>query len=301
MFKKIIYYLAYLMKIYIRLSPLKLGKGLLKQIIAFILSKFYHELTVVSEDQRKFSLKLPEDKSRLTIFSTGYCEKNLTILFQKIIRSDDIIFDVGANIGWYTTLFAGKGKECHAFEPNPKIFDRLINNCKLNNVDEKCRFNNVAVGNKDGIVSFYSFKELDHGLSSLSDFNRNDKEEIKVPITTLSTYIKKNCIKKVDLIKIDVEGSEYDILTGIEDLLKKGFSPIFIFELNNETSKAFNYSPSDILVRLKQYNYAFYLVRNKLIKLNNLHAYKNGDEVLCLKPEVHKDRFKLILPEWTNL
>lgn len=288
---KPIYILMYLLKLYIMNFPIKKGKGLLKKIVAAVLSKHNRFLLVISEDNRKFMLKLPEDKSRLTIFSTGYCEKHLTLLFQKIIRKDDVIFDIGANIGWYTTLFALKGKECHAFEPNPLVFGRMVNNCKLNAVDSKCKFNNYALGNEEGIASFYNFKNLSHGLSSLSDFNRKDKEEIKVKITTCTKYIEENSISKVDLIKVDVEGSELNVLKGFEKLLTVGFTPIWIFELNDETSEAFDYKSLDILTTLQRYNYSFFLVKDKLIKLENLNAYKHGDEVLCIIPEIHRKRF----------
>lgn len=270
--------------------PINKGKGKIIEFEEALISNL-DSLIAVSKDNRKFFLRLPEDRIRNSIFTTGYCEKNVTELFQRIIKKDDILFDVGANIGWYTTLFGLHGAQCHAFEPNPQVFDRLVHNCEINKINNhKLFLNKIALGSKRGIVSFYNFRKLHHGLSSLSDFGRDDKEEVKVKCTTLSEYVIKNGIEKVDLIKVDVEGSESDVLRGSESILSRGYTPIWIFEMNVETSKHFNYRPSDILEVLQEYGYSFYIIEKRLKLMQSIYDYYNGSNVLCIIPRIHEKR-----------
>ena len=289
--KNIIYMLILkVLRIYTVYFPINRGKGKIIKFEELLISNL-DSLIAVSKDNRKFFLKLPEDRIRSSIFTTGYCEKDVTELFRKIINKDDIIFDVGANIGWYATLFACNGAECHAFEPNPQVFDRLVRNCGSNISDNhKLFLNKIALGSEKGTVSFYNFRNLHHGLSSLSDFGRDDKEEVKVKCSTLSEYVIKNEIKKVDLIKVDVEGSELPVLKGSESMLSKGYTPIWVFEMNDETSKHFNYSPSDILQILQKYGYSFYRIEKRLKLMQSIYDYYNGTNVLCIMPRIHEKR-----------
>jgi len=293
-FQKSIIYFLRLLRIYSVYFPINKGK----EIIIFVQRRLIlnlKSLVAVSIDNRKFHLKIPEDMERTSIFSAGYCEKDLTLLFQRIIRKDDILFDLGANIGWYTTLFGRDGGQCHAFEPNPQVFSRLIYNCEINEIRKnKLYLNNLAVGDKESVVSFYSFRNLHHGLSSLSDFGRDDKIEIKVEKTTLTEYVFKKDIKHIDIIKVDVEGAELEVLKGSQELLSSGYSPIWVFEMNEETSNAFNYKPSDILMFLKDYGYSFYVIEKKIRLMKSIYDYFHGSNVLCINPDIHSDKIEKI-------
>ncbi len=284
-----------ILQVYTRINFKVKGSYYLINIENYPIMKFNDSIIAKSKDNRRFDLRLPEDRFRLSIFTTGYCEKYLTNVLKKIIRNDDVVIDIGANIGWFTTQFADEGKQCHAFEPNPHVFNKLKKNCELNGIEKKCILNNCAVGKNTGKIKFFTFKNLHHGLCSISDFNREDKEEINVNITTLYGYLAKNNISKIDLIKVDVEGAELDVLEGFAPLFKKKYFPIWTFELNNKTSKAFNYSPKDILNKLHNIGYTQILIREKIIKIDNFNSYNNGDIVLAYIESIHGDRIRNVL------
>jgi len=73
------------------------------------------------------------------------------------LRKDDVMFDIGANIGSYTILAgAVVGAECFAFEPIPDTFGHLIDNVNINGIYEKVKCYNIGIADKNGILKFTS-------------------------------------------------------------------------------------------------------------------------------------------------
>ena len=157
-------------------------------------------------------------------------------LMSKFIMKDDVVFDIGANIGAFTVPFAkkvGERGEVYAFEPQKLIYEILqdnVNKNKLNNV----RVLNVGVGKKEEVLELndidYSKVGNFGGVSfkyESSSFTKNIKDKkYKVNITYLD---KLTDIKKCNFVKIDVEFMELDVLTGGINFLKK-FRPILWIE-----------------------------------------------------------------------
>jgi len=125
-------------------------------------------------------------------------------------------YDVGANIG-LTILFYhiyNPDLQIHAFEPNPDFFNLLEKNIKVNNI-KNCILHQLAISNTIGEQRFYSIKDSVQNLDSSLYLN------LELPCITytvqcdrITSFIK----EPISLIKIDVEGAEYDIF---EDLLSK--------------------------------------------------------------------------------
>ena len=157
-------------------------------------------------------------------------------LMSKFIMKDDVVFDIGSNIGAFTVPFAKKVGELgqvYAFEPQKVIYDLLqdnVNKNKLKNV----KIFNVGMGKKKEELEL---NEIDYskvgnfgGVSfkyDSSSFTKNIKnKKYKVKITNLNEFME---IEKCNFIKIDVELMELDILTGGKNFLKK-FRPILWIE-----------------------------------------------------------------------
>jgi FkbM family methyltransferase len=145
------------------------------------------------------------------------------------------LFDVGANVGEYTGFACqsatknGVTLEVHAFEP-------------VADYRGKGTFNKVAVADVDGFSVMYRRVKAD-GLSSMSRMTWLDRkfggvEEVKVPTIRLDTYIRKNGIEHIDLLKIDVEGHELGVLKGIGDFLRPDFISYVQFEFGNAAGDA---------------------------------------------------------------
>ncbi len=148
--------------------------------------------------------------------------KNYYVFFTK--KTDPVIFDVGALIGETVIYFKDLYPKAKitAFEPSPRSFALLKKNVaqnKLTNV----RLVNAAVAKNKGKKNFYTSKsESDpwgrgDSLKENRFNNARDSKVIKVSAVKLSDYI----TEEVDLLKIDIEGTETEVMEEIEPKLKK--------------------------------------------------------------------------------
>ncbi|MBM3228373.1 FkbM family methyltransferase, partial [Candidatus Pacearchaeota archaeon] len=148
-----------------------------------------------------------------------------------------VFIDVGANIGKYSIMVGkrlGDKVKVIAFEPMPYTFEILKKNIELNKLKNIIPFE-YALGKKEERLDFYLDREgVGGGAHSLIKDNANiTKNKIGVCVKKLDDILKELKIKRVDLIKIDVEGAEADVLKGTEKTLKK-YHPKIIFEAWNK-------------------------------------------------------------------
>jgi FkbM family methyltransferase len=146
--------------------------------------------------------------------------------------SSGTFVDVGANIGKYTIKIArqlkDKGKAI-AIEPEPSNFQVLKKNIVLNNLKNVNAFN-LACSSHAGKSAFYL---NDSGTGSHSLIKKTNKN-ISVNLCKLDSLLSSLKIKKVDFIKIDVEGAELDVIAGAKNTLKS--FPKIIVEIENSES-----------------------------------------------------------------
>jgi len=136
------------------------------------------------------------------------------------IREGDTILDIGAHIGVFSVRAARLAHRGHvyAFEPSSKNYAMLIKNLQLNGLDN-LHVENFAVSDKSGAIPFYI--PANNGVMG-SLFHNSSRFTEMVQVTTLADIIAKHRIEQIDLLKIDVEGSEYDILLNCpEEVLMK--------------------------------------------------------------------------------
>lgn len=154
---------------------------------------------------------------------------SLAIKELETFGDDDVFIDAGANIGLFTLLI-NKGK-VFAFEPTPETYNKLMANCKLN--PEKKIF---AINR--GLYS--SEENYDLVIHSLFDgCNKTEaRDDGKYCFTTIDGWCEKLLgeKEKVKLIKIDVEGSDLEVLRGAEKVIEE-FHPLIIVEVNHMPNK----------------------------------------------------------------
>ncbi len=162
----------------------------------------------------------------------------------KIKNKPVYIFDVGANQGNYSLMvldiFKGVDLNLFSFEPSNFTFKILKKKLGKNNSN----LFNFGLGEKEeSRILFTTEKGL--GLASLYQRNLeeyNMKMDIKeeVNIQTLDNFCKKNKIKKIDLLKIDVEGHEFSVLKGAEKMINSDSIDYIQFEFGcNYDSKTY--------------------------------------------------------------
>jgi FkbM family methyltransferase len=155
--------------------------------------------------------KTKEDKSGLSAFNDVWVRDYYRRRKFKIADSD-IVVDIGANTGMfsiYASRHARFGK-IFAFEPFKENIKILKENLKLNGIKNVYPFE-CAVSDRIGYKTlFVSRDNLCHSFH----MKQKIKNKVKVKTINLSRIFKENKIKKIDFLKMDCEGAEYEILLG---------------------------------------------------------------------------------------
>jgi len=152
-----------------------------------------------------------------------------------LINPDSIVVDVGANYGIYTKFFLSRvngSGHIYAIELEPGTFNYLSESLK--NAGNLTLIN-CGVSNKSGFIDFYKHKNY-HQMSRLtigSEDNSNDYYLAgKINIDTLDNLLKD--IQHISLIKIDIEGEEYNAIDGMVDVLKR--TDVIFYENHTENA-----------------------------------------------------------------
>jgi len=196
----------------------------------------------------------------------GNFEPECTFLLAKLVKKGDVVFDIGANFGWYSCHFAklvGETGQVHIFEPT-NVMEELKNNLTLNKFKAKCVLNQIALGQKEGIEFLFIPKKMGTAFASLREHSYAADKSVKISVFVkkLDDCVSVNKIKKIDFIKMDIEGSEYLVLKGAENVLKQ-YSPVILLELQDVHMKYFGYSPEELINYLRDLGYHLYEINEK--------------------------------------
>jgi len=154
------------------------------------------------------------------------------------IKDNSSVIDVGAHMGYFSKEFArlnNKSCQLYSFEPMQYNFSILERVCaKYSNVT----IENLALADKESTETIYvpikKSGKIGPGLAHMGTEADRDFVSESIKTVRFDDYVKQHNIQNISLIKIDVEGAEYFVLLGMENLLKKG-SPKLIIEISNKT------------------------------------------------------------------
>jgi len=144
-----------------------------------------------------------------------------------VLQPGDLFVDVGANIGSYSILAgACKGVKVIAIEPVPEPFLWLQKNIKVNKLDSKIESKNIGLADQKSTLQFSSnLDTLNHVVSK----KENNNSVISVDVDKLDNILNDKC---PTVIKIDVEGYEFQVLNGAKHILDNPNLLAVIIELN---------------------------------------------------------------------
>ncbi|HOV13179.1 MAG TPA: FkbM family methyltransferase [Spirochaetota bacterium] len=231
--------------------------------------------------------ELSGEKYLLNIFLVDF--------FSRLNKNNLVIFDVGANIGDYSFQLVSifPASTIYSFEPNPTTYKNFLSKNHYSNIN----IYEMGLGSERSNKKLYSDGVLSQKATVISDIYKYIHKEVKdiieyeIKIDTIDNFCKDNSIEKINFLKIDTEGLEYEILKGANNIIRNKNIDIIQFEFNsmNVSSRVFLI---DFYILLD--NYLFfrlnsnnlipmldYTVDNEIFKFQNIIAInKNHENIL---------------------
>jgi len=212
------------------------------------------------------SLRLQVHDSRDKVISqrlreTGIWEPFETSLLLDLLQPGDVFVDVGANLGYFTVLAAarvGDHGRVFAFEPDPDNFALLQANCLANGVDQRVCAVHGALAQHDGRGTLYLSEDNlgDHQIFDISGTRRSHS----ISLLNGGDYLGPRTLR-VDLLKIDTQGSEYAVVAGLLSYLQKlDAPPQIIVELTPLSLRQAGASGRELIDCLAQLEQPFWIV-----------------------------------------
>ncbi len=190
----------------------------------------------------------------------GFHEKPVQKCFKRLVHKNSVIYDVGANIGFFSLIsskLSGPKGIVFAFEPVPENYRYLIKNKQLNKM-QNIHPVKKAVAEKSGIDIFS--REPTFAMGHIQEESKVTSSKIIVSTVSIDDFIFNQKHIEPDLIKMDIEGGELQAIMGARRTLRE-ICPVFILEIHGpEKSKI-------VGKELKNAGYTFFNLENQEIKI----------------------------------
>lgn len=162
-------------------------------------------------------------------------EMELVARIQDEVGPDTVVFDIGANIGLISLLLACdnsavKPAVIHSFEPESKNFSELNKNIALNNKQNAVVPHKLALSDSTGKVMLYTFAAVGDGRHSISTDRKSTNSESVPSMRAIDFCNERGAFP--DIVKIDVEGAEGLVLSGMEELVSTRPPKHFFIEVH---------------------------------------------------------------------
>jgi len=211
--------------------------------------------------------------NRIRIGSTDkiYESDLVTKIVSDLSKIENPVFlDIGSNIGLISISILSKikGVKIYAFEPSPIPFKSFFITIFANELEKNIELKNLAVSNKNDFITFSTHNSEDSSGDGILDTKRAPSlsKQISVESVTLDSFLEN---KKVDLIKIDIEGAELWALQGAKNIIEINKPKIYL-EISLENIKHYPYSENDVLEFFEEINYTLTDDNNKIITKENI-------------------------------
>jgi len=271
----------YFAKLYNKVYRLLQGSGLSKfQSIRRIHIFFTKKVKSEFVDFYGLKLYLTENDSENYSGGINYEDDYFDLLELEITSGENVI-DIGAKIGIYSLAFSkfiGPTGKVFSFEPTPDSFNILKKNMNENHL-ENMIIEQKAVTDKNEIQLLELFES-----NGNNRINNDSKNSININCTSLDNYFS-DSHEKISFVKIDVEGLEPKVLSGMKNVLEKNPKIKILLEYNPKLMKFYGYVPEKILEDLTkqgfslfdlEYDYKIEQNVEHFIKLyNNTHKLTN--------------------------
>lgn len=267
---------------------MKIFEKIKRQIIkryAVVLRKLIvnYELDLYFKDNQGIISKIyPHDDMRHIIQNKTHLDGTVLNLINDFdLNNLDLCIDIGANLGFVSAVLAKRSKRVIAFEPEPKNLERfndLIRNNQIKNIEVEP----IAVADKTGKIKFYTSQAHAHHSLGLAHTSQSAAQFIEVDVVTLDEFCEKKQIKKIDCLKVDVEGFEYEVFQGAKELFKNKCVKYVIFEISHGVMTRLKKDPTPIFNFLLDHGFEIYTAKNNKISRDQILDYVGQDLLAVL-------------------
>jgi FkbM family methyltransferase len=181
---------------------------------------------------------------------------------EKFLQPGMCVLDIGAHHGLYTLLASrrvGSGGKVIAFEPSPRERRLLIQNLRLNSCSN-VRLESCALGNEHARSDLYLVQGREDGCNSLRPpATTAPTQTVLVDVISLDDYLLNAGVKKVDFVKLDVEGAEREVLRGAPYLFGTS-RPVILAEVQDIRTHPWGYPAREIVQLLDRAGYDWFRI-----------------------------------------
>lgn len=223
----------------------------------------------------------PKNEVFRALFVRGMYDPNLNVVIDALLPKNGVFIDAGANMGYFSLLAArkvGNDGRIFAVEPSSRDFIRLVDNVNINGLHEIISCYKLAFSDLAGMAEIIIANDERSGLNTLgTDFSTKGIEKVdteKVEKITIDDFVEQEEIKNVDVIKLDIEGSEFAALSGAKSTVQK-YRPAIMLGINKGAMESCGVTFEKISQWLNEMNYVAY----KLLQSDDKYCLEKVDDL----------------------
>jgi FkbM family methyltransferase len=215
--------------------------------------------------RRRLTVETPNGKflvDPLSLFgrelaSTGDYEPKMRRTIAHYLKPGHVFVDLGANEGYFSVQAAkicGPRGFVLAVEPQDRVLPVLTANLTLNAV-RQAKVVNAGVADRSGTTVLHLAPDINSGSSGLDNAARYRVRTQKISVQTLSQILDDSGINHVDLMKVDIEGSEWEMLQGAPEAFANHRIRAMVLEIHNSHLERRGLDPGAIIRQLQSFGY----------------------------------------------
>jgi FkbM family methyltransferase len=217
--------------------------GVRRRVISFVRGEFFID---------------PCSHFGLTLLQERTYEEELVQTLEGALHEGGVFVDVGANEGYFSIVaskMVGPSGKVIAVEPQSRLQPVLERNVALNGA-ANVQIRRVAVSDHDGSVQIYLAPDTISGATSLTKTRNYPVPRESVCTMTLAQLLSHDAVEQVDLMKMDIEGFEYEAILGAKELFRAHRVRKLALELHTSILRKRGLNPQDIVSFLREAGYS---------------------------------------------
>jgi len=224
---------------YLSKFPLRDGKAFLYGRLHAVLQPMERFAVVRLDKGFRMNLDLADPEQLKVYFYGHYHERYEADLVQRLLGGDDVFWDIGANVGYFTlvaaTALRNRG-QIVAFEPGKNAYARLVSNLALNPYRNIQAFP-VAVTDREGEAVLHLLGDIADSSASLYQAGQAQAGQEVCRTVSLDHFLDSEGLRPPDLVKLDAEGAELAVLQGAQGIIAHT-PPLFLIEMEEKNLRA---------------------------------------------------------------